>query len=215
MPLFPSREHSSAGESMAPFVPFASALPNAYFEVDEERAARVLVKNRRKRYLDTHPEYFESPDRELEDPLSYEALIRRLLTPAERELDRRRKGYSGVLESDILRSEAKLDAVNNPDPNNPITCHRAADGSISAVQEDDDEDIPMTKEEGEQKWRERLEMKFVRGEDAGFDYSEVDWNPAYNDPELERRREEEWFGQEEEDWDGEGERTGETGVQDF
>ncbi|KAK4994893.1 hypothetical protein LTR66_005162 [Elasticomyces elasticus] len=200
---------------MAPFVPFASALPNAYFEVDEERAARVLVKNRRKRYLDTHPEYFESPDRELEDPLSYEALIRRLLTPAERELDRRRKGYSGVLESDILRSEAKLDAVNNPDPNNPITCHRAADGSISAVQEDDDEDIPMTKEEGEQKWRERLEMKFVRGEDAGFDYSEVDWNPAYNDPELERRREEEWFGQEEEDWDGEGERTGETGVQDF
>lgn len=27
--------------------------------------ARVLVKNRRKRYLDTHPEYFSSPSLEL------------------------------------------------------------------------------------------------------------------------------------------------------
>ncbi|KAK4966988.1 hypothetical protein LTR66_012007 [Elasticomyces elasticus] len=215
MPFFPPSEQSSAGESMAHFVPFASALPNAYFQVDEERAARVLVKNRRKRYLDTHPEYFESADRELEDPIIYDELIRRFLTPAERELDRRRKGYSGVLESDILRSEAKLDAVNNPDPNSPLTYHRAADGSISAVGEDDDEDVPKTKEEGEQKWREWLEMKFVRGEDAQFDYSEVDWNPAYNDLELERRREEEWFGQEEEAWDAEGEKTGETGVQDF
>lgn len=34
-------------------------------QVDEERKQKIRVKNRRRMYLDSHPEYFENPDLEL------------------------------------------------------------------------------------------------------------------------------------------------------
>ncbi len=42
------------------------------------------------------------------DPILYDALIRRFQTPAEREQEGRAKGYSRMLEVDLLRGEARL-----------------------------------------------------------------------------------------------------------
>src|ERR1700760_546876 len=82
---------------------------------EEERSHRVRVKNRRKRYLDLNPEYFNS-SLELADPLMYDRLIRRFQTTAEREEEGKRKGFSGILQADMLRSEAKMEALAHPDP---------------------------------------------------------------------------------------------------
>lgn len=142
-------------------------------------------------------------------------MIRRFQTTAEREAEGRKKGYSGVLEADIMRSEAKVDALAHPDPNSPLTYRRDAEGSIIAV-EQDEEDRPNNKEEGEDKWREVMEQRFLRGEDNDFEYADVDESEEYNDHEEERRnREEKYFDEEEEEFIGEGEKTGETGVQDY
>lgn len=41
---------------------------------DVARQNWIRVKNRRKRYLDTHPEYF-GPELELADPILYDRLV--------------------------------------------------------------------------------------------------------------------------------------------
>ncbi|KAL1845240.1 hypothetical protein VTK73DRAFT_822 [Phialemonium thermophilum] len=74
----------------------------------EEEMAQVRMRNRRRTYLERHPEYFDSLEHELADPLRYDSLIRRFQSPAEREAEERAKGYSGVLESSLLRGEARL-----------------------------------------------------------------------------------------------------------
>ena len=135
------------------------------------------------------------------DPLLYDRMIRRFQSAAEREADGREKGYSGMLEADLMRSEAKIEALNHPDPNSPLIYRRDASGAITAV-EQDEEDRPKTKEEGLSKWREYVEMRFLRGEDQDFDYKVVDEDENY-------------FEQEEAEFVGEGEKKGETGVQDY
>ncbi|OTA62714.1 hypothetical protein K449DRAFT_394768 [Hypoxylon sp. EC38] len=71
-------------------------------------SAQIRVQNRRREYLERNPKYFESLEHELADPLLYDALIRRFQSPEEREKEGREKGYSRVLEVDLLRGEAKL-----------------------------------------------------------------------------------------------------------
>ncbi|BDD59541.1 hypothetical protein MPDQ_001055 [Monascus purpureus] len=174
----------------------------------------VLVKNRRKRYLDMHPEYF-SADLELADPLSYDRLIRRFQTPAERESEGRAKGFSGILQADLARSEAKLDALANPDPNAMFSYSRGPNGEILA---EDRDEIPANKEEGEKRWRWEMEMRFLHGFDTDFDYRAVDENDEYDDWNEEQER---YFEDEEPEWilEGEGDiqsrLQGETGIQDF
>lgn len=142
-------------------------------------------------------------------------MVRRFQSAAEREADGRDKGYSGILEADLMRSEAKIEALNHPDPNSPLVYRRDASGAITVV-EQDEEDRPKTKEEGLSKWREYVEMRFLRGEDQDFDYKLVDEDERYDDLDWDRReREENYFGQEEAEFIGEGEKKGETGVQDF
>ncbi|KAG9532874.1 hypothetical protein KCU93_g519, partial [Aureobasidium melanogenum] len=198
MPHFPSANQSTDGQ-----------------ESDVARTARIRVKTRRRRYLEEHGEYFDSPSLELADPLLYDRMVRRFQSAAERESDGRDKGYSGILEADLMRSEAKIEALNHPDPNSPLIYRRDASGAITVV-EQDEEDRPKTKEEGLAKWREYVEMRFLRGEDQDFDYKLVDEDESYDDLEWERReREESYFGQEEAEFVGEGEKQGETGIQDY
>ncbi|KAI1613830.1 coiled-coil domain-containing protein-domain-containing protein [Exophiala viscosa] len=182
---------------------------------------RVRIKNRRKRYLDTHPEYF-GPQLELADPLMYDRLVRRFQTAAEREAEGRQKGYSGILEADIYRSEAKLDALRNPDPNSMFTYKRGPNGEIFAEEQDE---VPANQEEGLGRWRWEMETRFLRGGDEDFDYGTVDKNPDYDDRMTEERdAEDRYFEAEEPEFvdDHEGatkrkstELQGETGVQDF
>ncbi|EED17606.1 conserved hypothetical protein [Talaromyces stipitatus ATCC 10500] len=179
--------------------------------------ASVQVKNRRKRYLDQHPEYF-SADLEMADPLLYDRLIRRFQTPAEREAEGRTKGFSGILQADIQRSEAKLDALAHPNPNAMLSYRRGSNGEIVA---EDKDDIPANKEEGMQRWKWEMEMRFLKGADYDFDYKTVDENDEYDDWNEEQER---YFDEEEPEWifdkgqEGDVQKDkliGETGIQDF
>ena len=182
-----------------------------------ERSRRLMAKNRRKRYLDIHPEYFDDQSLELADPLLYDRLIRRFQTAAEREAEGRRKGFSGQMATDMWRVEAKKDALSNPDPASLFTYTRGPQGEIQAADKDD---TPMSKEEGAAWWRDEMTMRFLRGGDPDFDYSMVDTDDGYDDPEEERDRQDAYFDSMASDFDTDEEGkekvlTGETGIQDY
>jgi hypothetical protein len=150
--------------------------------------------------------------------------VRQFQSAAEREADGRSKGYSGVLEADLYRSEAKLSAIAGSHEHDDVaavsTQHhkkhviyvRGPDGQVLP---EDPEEIPKSKEEGLKRWRHEMTMRFLRGEDEDFDYKEIDETNAWDS--IENREEEDrWFDEEEPSWiDEEGDKPGETGVQDF
>ena len=146
--------------------------------------------------------------------------MRRFQSAAEREADGRSKGYSGVLEADIFRSEAKLAAlkgqINPPGslmaPKRHVTYVRGVDGQV--LPEDPDE-IPLDKDEGMRRWKHEMTLRFLKGEDLDFSYKEVDESDELDI--IERMEaEDRWFDDEEPEWiQGQGDRQGETGVQDF
>ncbi|TVY75899.1 hypothetical protein LSUE1_G005488 [Lachnellula suecica] len=154
------------------------------------------------------------------DPLLYDRCIRRFQTPAEREADGRSKGYSGVLEADLYRSEAKLAALKktsevkdapSASPSQPFVSYvRGKDGEV--LPEDEDE-VPTTKEEGLERWRFEMTLRFLKGEDPDFDYGGVDTNEEYDDVEREEEVEK-WFDGETPEWERTP-RESETGIQDF
>ncbi|KAJ4323133.1 hypothetical protein N0V94_002019 [Neodidymelliopsis sp. IMI 364377] len=182
----------------------------------EERNSRLIAKNRRKRYLEVHPEYFDDSSLELADPLLYDRLIRRFQTAREREVEGQRKGFSGQMSTDLWRAEAKKDALKHTDPNSLFTYSRGPQGQI--VEEDKDE-VPMTKEEGKAWWVDEMTQRFLSGADDDFEYKTVDENDKYDD-EKERDIQDAYFDSMESDFDSDGEGkekilTGETGIQDY
>jgi len=146
--------------------------------------------------------------------------VRRFQTPAEREAEGRSKGYSGVLEADLWRAEAKVEALANPQNFVAMSYRRGKDGEILAEEQDE---VPANKGEGMRRWRKEMELRFLRGQDDDFDYSIVDQSEEYDDRGVEEREEEErWFAEEEPEWvagedgDKSNERIeGETGIQDY
>ena len=184
---------------------------------EEERSHRLQAKNRRKRYLEVHPDYFDDSSLELADPLLYDRLIRRFQTHAEREAEGRRKGFSGQMATDLWRAEAKKDALSQQNPDSLFVYKRGPNGEI--LEEDKDE-VPMSKEEGKAWWVDEMTQRFLRGGDGDFDYRTVDGNDKYDDPEEERDLQDAWFESMESDFDSDGEGkgkmlTGETGIQDY
>ena len=161
------------------------------------------------------------------DPVKYESLIRHFQTRAEKDAEAQSKGYSRVLEGDLMRSEAKLAAlkasltvVSGVDGEDLAARRQEEGGSSTAAGTEHDNDIdPATKEEGRELWNEFLTERFVRGEDPDFDYSKVDNDEGLDA--MERQDEQDaWFDEEEPAW-ASGDETdgkmlqGETGVQDF
>ncbi|KAI9814538.1 MAG: hypothetical protein M1832_005718 [Thelocarpon impressellum] len=203
MPYFPPEKMPVSTEAASPLAPPVQ-------EAGDARCRRIRVKNRRKLYLDRHPAYFSASALELADPLLYDRCIRRFQSAAEREAEGRRKGYSGVLEADLMRAEAKVAALADaPDP----------DDAVDAA--------PASREEGEERWRQEMTARFLRGHDADFDYATVDDSEEWDDRGLEEREaQERWLDGEEAAWvvdgkvvpEGEGRTVdikGETGIQDF
>ncbi|KAL6238030.1 hypothetical protein BDW75DRAFT_46227 [Aspergillus navahoensis] len=207
-----------------PLFPMGTGIQNDQSQASDQNTRHNVppiptatqVKNRRKRFLDLHPEYF-SADLELADPLLYDRLIRRFQTPSEREAEGRAKGFSGILQADLLRSEAKMDALNHPDPHALFTYARGPNGEILA---EDRDEIPANKEEGEKAWRWEMTLRFLRGKDVDFDYLTVDGNEELDDVNEEQEK---YFDEEEPEWCVEGDGggdvrerlKGETGIQDF
>lgn len=158
----------------------------------------------------------------------YDSLIRTHQTPAEREADGKRKGYSRVLEGDLVRGEARLadlaqKAAQSPsDEQSPPSTASARKSNLAAV--DLELSAPQTKEEALTKWHEFLVDRFVHGHDEDFDYDAVDFDDSY-DVMARREAQDAWFEEEDPSWASElddakseahrEKRAGETGVQDF
>ena len=133
-----------------------------------------------------------------------------------------------MLEADLWRSEAKIEALSRPDHAAAMRYLRDARGGIVAEERDE---VPKSRDEGWNRWRSEMENRFIRGEDTDFDYAVVDESEAYDDHKVEEREHEEaWFDSEEPAWviamptneDGDAEchkrsptLAGQTGVQDF
>lgn len=147
--------------------------------------------------------------------------MRRFQSTAEREAQGRERGYSGVLEADLYRSEAKLEALHSynnqsspmtSSPVHHVTYMRGPDGEV--LPEDPDE-IPKDKEEGLSRWKYQMTMRFLNGEDNDFPYQDIDENDEWDIIEN-REAEDRWFEDEEPQWVGKDDRReGETGIQDF
>jgi Coiled-coil domain containing protein (DUF2052) len=109
-----------------------------------------------------------------------------------------------------------------PDQNALFTYKRGPDGEILAEEKDE---VPMDKEEGLERWKWEMEIRFVKGNDVDFDYKTVDENEEYDDRDFEQQEaEERYFADEEPEFviGEEGikrskskELEGETGIQDF
>ncbi|KAK6085434.1 hypothetical protein SCUP234_02982 [Seiridium cupressi] len=201
------------------------AKPRPRMPRSPAQAAQVRKQNRRQEYLERHPSYFKSLEHELADPILYDALIRRFQTHAEREKEGKTKGYSRVLEVDLLRGEAKLsrlaaEAAQGTERRQEP--HLA--GDVTSLNLRTPVGEPETKEEGRQRWDDYLRERFILGQDEDFDYDPVDIDDSLDV--MERRDEEEaWFNDEKPEWatgggaDGdtgnEQHLQGETGIQDF
>ncbi len=93
-----------------------------------------------------------------------------------------------------------------------VTYVRGPDGQV--LPENPDE-IPKDKEDGFNRWKDEMTLRFLAGIDIDFSYKEVDES---DDLDVIERREaqESWFEDEEPQWVGsEGGEQGETGIQDF
>ena len=164
------------------------------------------------------------------DPILYDALIRRFQTPAEREKEGREKGYSRVLEVDLLRGEARLTQLGRgadgggggPSEAVPVIDENGAASVAVPAPAAQDQDAfireyaagagttvgpgpipgPESREQGRDRWNDFLRRRFVLGRDEDFDYRPVDENDDYDA--LERREEEDqWFNDEDPAWAGE------------
>lgn len=92
-------------------------------------------------------------------------------------------------------------------------------GSNGEVLPEDPDDIPASKEEGFERWKFGMTIKFLKGEDLDFDYKEVDESNEWDIIEN-MEKEEKWFDDEGPEWAKEEDPTvetigGETGIQDF
>ena len=153
-----------------------------------------------------------------------------------------------MLEADLYRSEAKIAALQNqtssPPPSSAPSTQQSeipfvsyARGENGEVLPEEEDEVPKNREEGMERWKFTMTIKFLRGEDRDFDYRDVDESEEFDVLEA-REEEERWFEDEDPEWvedesgedvtgdvvgnkRGNGEKKifeatgGETGIQDF
>ncbi|ROW10409.1 hypothetical protein VMCG_01742 [Cytospora schulzeri] len=204
-------------DSSLPASPDAFSRPRPRPQRSPEQAARIRVQNRRREYLQKNPSYFDSVEHEFADPDLYDTAVRRFQTPAEREAEGRSRGWGKVLESSLMRGEARLERVassfTGDAPPRASSTSQARKTSLSEMTSEDMaaasssfavgagllDSKPETKEEGREAWEEFLRERFVMGADEEFDYGKVDGNEELDEMEH-RDREEEWFDEEDPEW---------------
>ena len=167
-----------------------------------DRAHQTLIRNRRLHWLSENPAYFDSPELELADPLLYDRLIRRYQSAAEREAQGRARGWSGVLEADLTRAEAKVAALaaDSGSASGGGGGGGGGDGCRVPVEwraETSSGEAVATRAEGEALWRETMTLRFLRGADADADYAAIDASDDWDHCGTQRREaQEHWFDDE-------------------
>lgn len=155
------------------------------------------------------------------DPLTFDRLVRRHFSAVERRNERREKGFSGSLEADMLRSEARLEELakqptaptNNRIGMTSQTLQAESNVKTAETRGDREEDLA--------EWHDVMTRRFLRGEDRDFDYSQTDKNEDLDDLQTEQREaQDQWFDDEEPECaiPDKADRTvagGDTGLQDF
>lgn len=168
-----------------------------------DRAHQTLIRNRRLHWLSENPAYFDSPELELADPLLYDRLIRQYQSAAEREAQGRARGWSGVLEADLTRAEAKVAALA-ADGSSASGCGGDSGGGggggrvpVEWRAETSSGEAVATRAEGEALWRETMTLRFLRGADADADYAAIDASDDWDHCGTRRREaQERWFDDE-------------------
>ncbi|KAI0993752.1 hypothetical protein K3495_g14432 [Podosphaera aphanis] len=206
---------------MPHFEPTLASAANHHEDGTEQRqsnpnavmSSQLRIKNRRKLFLDANPSYFTSNDVELAEPILFDKCIRRFQTPDELAADKQKKGYIRTLESDLWRIEAEAIALKERITATYTTNQKARATVPSAAAFEDGD--PRTREEGWEKWKYVMTLRFLKGEDSDFDYRTVDENEEWDW--LERKElEEAWFDNEEpSEMNVEREGNRNTGIQDF
>lgn len=126
-------------------------------------------------------------------------MIRQFQTAEEREADGRARGWSGILEADINRAEAK------------IAARAKSDTTLESRVENEFGEEVTTKEEGRDLWKKAMTLRFLQGKDEDVDYNMIDNCEDYDDHKTrEREREEEYF-----DAETPSSVSGDTGIQDY
>ena len=132
------------------------------------------------------------------------------------------------MEADLHRSEAKLAALQRESTGEKQVQSSSGDsvpfvsytrGPHGEILPEDLDEIPSSKEEGFERWKFGMTVKFLKGEDPDFNYAEVDENNEWDVIEN-IEEEEKWFDDEEPEWVKEEDSAvetigGETGIQDF
>lgn len=146
----------------------------------------------------------------------YDRLVRHWYTLAEREEERKERGFSGSFEADLERSEARLEAAQRGDLRVSGTDNEGKP-RLEVKDEEQMEREADTREAAWKRWKHEMVLRFIMGKDDQFDYKIVDLIEDYDDIEEEsRNQEEQYFGDEQPHWGVDGQsRIGETGVQDF
>ena len=108
-------------------------------------------------------------------------------------------------------------AQSSPEDSIPFVNY--ARGPNGEVMQEDFEEIPGSKEEGFERWKFGMTIKFLKGEDPDFNYKEIDESNEWDVIES-MEEEEKWFDDEEAEWVIEEDPSvktvgGETGIQDF
>ncbi|KAF4589113.1 coiled-coil domain-containing protein [Ophiocordyceps camponoti-floridani] len=173
----------------------------------DAQKASIVIRNRRREYLERHPSYLDDPDHELADALLYERLITRFQTEQERDAQDLAKGYDNVVQAHAARTQAP-------------SSHPARTWDASLDAEDPHVVHVADRDHGRRLWRDFIRDRFLAGADDDFHYPDVD-NDQDLDVQAARDAQDEWFDDEEPAWHsqddvvGNGFRPGETGVQDF
>lgn len=145
--------------------------------------------------------------------------MRRWFTVAEVEQERQDRGFSGMLEADLQRSEARVQAGRRSD------LKLAGEDQLGRprfIVDEDNADDPdraeLSREASWKLWVSEMTARFIAGLDEQADYNAIDRNEDYDDIEQSGRDlEERYFDQEPVCFDtaNSARLTGETGVQDF
>ncbi|KAI9711560.1 MAG: hypothetical protein M1820_002125 [Bogoriella megaspora] len=201
--------------------PQQPSVSSAWGDLRERETVRgnavTRMRERRRGWLDAHPEYFDADHLERGEPELYNRLVRRWQTREERLIDEQAEDMERVLEHIIPGGETRIievegnenededededeDENDNGNGNGNEDRHDPRNRTLYGYEEsaimtgnDGVTAEPSNREDAQDLWRRIMGMRFRDGKDTEFDYDKVDFSSEWDDQEEEERRREEAY----------------------